>query len=275
MEIARQYQQYISREYEIRLRRNSGYSLRAFARDLQIQPSKLSEILHGKVGLSSQSAMKVAKHLNLDGSEAQHFVALVEREHGRSAASRANAVKRLEIQSIHFDYNLLDLRKFQVISDWYFNAILELTETSGFESNASWIAGRLGISSDLANKAILTLIELGLLKKSKSGHLKQTKAHISTMSNVPSRAIREYHRQIFEKAEAALSEVALEERDFSSITIAIPSEKIELARKKIKEFRRQLAKDLQADGSPDRVYCLAIQMFPLDRISNKTYGEKK
>ena len=251
--------------------------MRAFARDLQIQPSKLSEILNGKVGLSTTTARKIANNLKLPTEESTHFVTLVDSEHGRSAALRTRAHLTLKSQYSNLNYNALDLKTFQAISDWHYNAILELTETVAFESRAAWIAGRLGISTVTAKRAIADLIEIGLLKKSRSGQLTQTKAHLEVFSPLPSQHIREHHNQLIHKAQNALANVPVEERDFSSLTIAIPSAKMPLARDKIKEFRRNLARELQKDAQSDRVYCLAIQLFPLDnveQISDKDKNEK-
>ena len=96
MEEVTDYKIYLTREFEFRRRRNSGYSLRAFARDLEIQPSKLSEILSQRVGMSTATAEKIAANLKLLDDESRHFISLVERDHGRSQSLRLNAQKNLE-----------------------------------------------------------------------------------------------------------------------------------------------------------------------------------
>src|SRR2546430_13739191 len=58
------YRRVLRKELESRCRTSPRYSLRAFARDLKISPSRLSEILSGKQGLSRAAArgIRSAEH---------------------------------------------------------------------------------------------------------------------------------------------------------------------------------------------------------------------
>ena len=51
------------------------------------------------------------------------------------------------------DFAPLDLDAFQVISDWYHYAILELASTKDCKASPSYISDRLGIPSDQASHA--------------------------------------------------------------------------------------------------------------------------
>ena len=57
------YRLLLKSELASRTNQNPNYSLRAFARDLDLAPSRLSEVLNGKQGLSTQAAEKIAKTL--------------------------------------------------------------------------------------------------------------------------------------------------------------------------------------------------------------------
>ena len=63
------YLKLIKQVYTERKTRNKKYSLRAFARDLDIPVSSLSELLSGKSGISKERAIKVADKLNLSIKE--------------------------------------------------------------------------------------------------------------------------------------------------------------------------------------------------------------
>jgi hypothetical protein len=54
--------------------RNRRYSLRAFARQLQLSPSFLHEILHGKKRLSRRTAERVASTLKFDTELKDRFI---------------------------------------------------------------------------------------------------------------------------------------------------------------------------------------------------------
>src|SRR4051812_8640701 len=53
--------------------RNERYSLRAFARSLGLSPSKLSDIMKGKQGLSLATAREIVTKLDLSVDEARAF----------------------------------------------------------------------------------------------------------------------------------------------------------------------------------------------------------
>lgn len=117
-----------------RQKRNPSYSQRALARDLNILPSRLSEMMSGKVGISFSNANKIADNLALPEDEKAMFLDLVQSEFGRSAAIRQASSERLRdrLQEAY----AFKQEEFNVISDWYHAAILELVDLKDFEATA-------------------------------------------------------------------------------------------------------------------------------------------
>lgn len=265
------YRQILLRELASRTRRNPGYSLRAFARDLQIPAPKLSQALRGIKGFSAQRAQAIATRLNLSSAEKELFIDLVDSEHARSRISREQAKERIVKKYKDDSFATLDLDRFQIVSDWFHFAILELTDVDDFKSDAEWISERLGIPIKETSAALERLLDFGLLTKGRKGDLKQTQLDLATPSGIPSRAIREQHAQLLHKANASLDKFNVNERDFSAITLAIASDELPKAKNLIKEFRRNFNKEMQNASKKDRVYCISIQFFPLDE---KNEGEK-
>jgi uncharacterized protein (TIGR02147 family) len=259
------YRQVLIRELASRTRRNPSYSLRAFARDLNIPAPKLSQALRGIKGFSAERANAIANHLALSTSEKELFIDLVQSEHARSQTHREEAKKRVAQKTENDGFCELDLERFQIISDWFHFAILELTDVKTFESSPEWISERLGISLTETKAAVERLLDFGLLTKNRKGDLQQTFADLATPSGIPSRSIREQHYQLLKKADKALDTFSVNERDFSAITLAIASEDIPKAKNLIKVFRRKFNKEMQSSPEKDRVYCISIQFFPLDK----------
>ncbi len=260
------YRTFLEKEFEIRKTRNPSYSLRAYARSLGIAAPKLSQILRGLCGLSKESAKKISERIGLEGNEQELFVTLVESEHSRSKFGKSYAKAKLD--SLKFEsYDLIALEKFQIISDWWHFAILELTNLKSFKSDPAWIAKRLNISKEQASKAIELLLDHGLLKyDSSKKNLKQTHANLATpTTGIPSQHIRSHHTQILSKAITSLETVGVAERDFSSNTLSIDATQIEEARKALREFRRKFCKKIQINKPQNRIYCLSMQFFPLDQ----------
>ena len=94
-----------------RKKRNAGYSLRAFARDLGISPSLLNEVLQGKHGLSQANARKIANRLGYPSEAVSRFCDRVAVEHARKASDREAAAERLA----RIPGKTLDLDQFEVI----------------------------------------------------------------------------------------------------------------------------------------------------------------
>lgn len=70
--------------------KNGRYSLRAFARDLKISPSFLSEVLNGKYGISKKLARQISECLHFDDSDAEHFCRLADSDFSDSRGRRYN-----------------------------------------------------------------------------------------------------------------------------------------------------------------------------------------
>ena len=68
------------------------YSLRAFARDLEISASRLSAVLRGKQGLSEASATRLASKLGMEALTAQRFILMVLAADSRSKKRRSEAL---------------------------------------------------------------------------------------------------------------------------------------------------------------------------------------
>ncbi len=60
---SKNYRDYLRRELEQRVQQDPRYSLNRFARDLDLAPSRLSEVLSGKQGLSRAIAERISHHI--------------------------------------------------------------------------------------------------------------------------------------------------------------------------------------------------------------------
>ena len=67
----------LSTRLETRRRTNPTFSIRAFARQLQISHTLLSNVLSGKKGLSLEMAEKLSERLSLSDVEEKRFLVMV------------------------------------------------------------------------------------------------------------------------------------------------------------------------------------------------------
>lgn len=257
----RDYRAFLKQELEVRCKRNPRYSLRCFARDLGLSSSRLSEVMTGKSGISRERAKAIGILVGLENSRLDLFCDLVEAQHARSTIKRELAKKRLlKYEAPH--HTELQIDTFRVISDWYHYAILELTYLPGFESTSSWISSSLGISPTEARLAVERLLRLNLLIK-ENGKLRAREDFTTSTDGVPSDAIRKFHKQLLDKALAAIEGQPTHVRNFSSVILAFDSNKYDEAVDRLKKFRRQFNHEFSATKAADGVYCLGIQFFRL------------
>lgn len=257
------YRTMLESEFARRMARHPRYSLRAFARDIDLPAPKLSGIFKDKAGISGEKARKVAQKLKFSDAEATLFVSLVEAKHSRSQAGRKQALHRLNILKAKDSFSMLELERFRLIGNWIHFALLELTEINNFNSDPEWIAQRLQVSVEDVGLALDRLFRMNLLVF-ENGRLKQTQEDMATPNDIPSEDLKNHHRQLIQRGLKTLK-LSVNERDFSSVTMAIDSSKMKEAKQAIIEFRRKFCKDIQDTPEKDRLYCLGIQFFPLDR----------
>ena len=105
------------------------------------------------------------------------------------------------------------------------------------------------------------MLPLCILREVKSG-IEETDVNIATSHDIPSKAIRVFNEQILEKAKHALHEQSVEERDFTTMTMAVARRRLPEAKRIIREFRRKMSRTLET-GARDDVYMLSVQFFSL------------
>jgi len=265
------YRDILKTRLEERCRANPRYSLRAFARDLKISPSRLSEILRGKQGLSKQYSEQIAHRLGLNENETQVFTSMVTLTDARSKKERALAKTLLtQLEESEQKVNAIREDTFRVIEDWYHYAIIELVQMPSFVNSAVWISRRLGITIYEADAAIARLKRVGLLAEEK-GKLVATERGYVTTDEIPSESIRKFNLQILEKASTAITTQSIHEREIGTLTIGIDERDLPEYKQMIKTFRRRvnqlaMARAQSTGSKVKQVYCLAVQFF---RLTNK------
>ncbi len=114
------YQDILKEHLSRRISMNPRYSLRAFANALGLEPSKLSEVLSGKKGLSTDRAEKVCEKLRLQGLDRDIFILSVLSQHSRIKKQRDESAKKLK--ELLLSKNSLKERTTQK-NAWYFGAV--------------------------------------------------------------------------------------------------------------------------------------------------------
>ncbi len=266
------FKDFLKVELEQRQIGNSRYSLRAFARDLELSPSRLSEVMNGKGSLSCSSALKVAKNLNLTKKEMKIFTSLVNLQNSSSKKNKNDA--HIYLKNIN-DNNTLSLSQdtFNLISEWYYFAILSVLELDECNGESQWIAKRLNLAIDTTEDALSTLLALSMVEKTAVGwRLPKEKVSFQTTNEIQSISLRKSHKESLYQAINSIEKHSIEQRDITSITMAIDKNKIPQAKKLIRKFRASLCEFMES-GKKNEVYNLNIQLIPLTEQSKGVNDE--
>lgn len=255
-------------------RKGSGrVSYRSFARRAGIgSPSYLRLVTSGARNLSREMAARFAGACSLEADASTFFCELVRFNQASSDAERRDAYARLRSFKRYREAHPLEVARDEYHSHWYLPAIREMTLVSGFREDPAWIASRLvpPIRPAEAARALSTLLDLGLLVRDAHGRLSQSEAELVVAAEVGSMHLRNYHRQMMERAAEAIERVPREERNVSSVTIAVDRENFRLIDEAIETFRRQLLELSTTSRRPDHVVQLNVQLFPLTRPPKET-----
>ena len=241
-------QQYLVVEFGRRKKRNARYSVRSFARDLEMDATALSRILAGTRAIGPKIAGRILKLLKMDAGTRETLLRslIAPEDHG------------VPMDSEYFEITAEHLEQ---MDDWIYSAIVELAHSRGLAMPA--IARYFGIPPVEAEHRIDRLVELELLKRTEKG-FRKVHHRSTTPFRKNSPALRKILLGYMERAQEALIQHAEEDHDISGMTVLISKAKLPEASRRIKEFRRSLAHFLAAETG-EELYRLNIQLFPLKK----------
>ncbi len=259
--LPRHYSDVMKEVFQKRAIKNPNYSLRAFARDLGLTSGNLSDILNHKSRLGKEKAAHVARELNLSVNDQKLFSRLVDLSFLEGEEKKE---KEHELLNEDSSYVTLADDYYKVLTEWYYFALIELVRVIDFKNDDQWISERLGIPETQVRPTIERLIRVELLKEI-DGDLLQTYDYFVSPSGTPSDTARKFHKQILERAALAVDQQSIEERNFTSGFLRVRKSDLPKIGEKIKEFRREMASEIESGQDHDSVYAFSIQFFRGDK----------
>lgn len=252
-------------ELEIRARKNPQYSLRAFARDLGLAPSRLSEIIRRRRGLSVRTVARVSEKLGLPDHEIKFYTLraqLAQAKDPKKKSKLKRELKELEAQFRFFEFPL----EINMPLTWLHLGVLEAMGIPGFKLDPKWIASRFSVEEALVRTVLAELERLGLYwaEGGKPVRLARLIKFVPGPDIEAVEARREDLAQLLDRAKEAI----LEEKvgTFLSTTqyLALPESCLEDVRALIQEFKNKIASYYDSAEPGERVYCLNVNFIPLD-----------
>ena len=181
-------------------KKNSSFSLRSFARSLDLSPATLSEFLNGKRNLSALAERKIAMNMDF-GQE------LSKKKYTKIGNDRG-----------HF------------IADWIYFSILSLIETNQ-KLDARSIAIHLDSPKKKVEESLKELISAGLIREEKDG-FSLLETELVTTDDLANNYLKKRHLENLDRAKASLEKDEVKNRDFTFLTLAI-------AKKDLKKYKKR------------------------------------
>jgi uncharacterized protein (TIGR02147 family) len=244
---------------------NSRYSLRAFSSRVGVHVGALSSIMNGKRNVSRDLAERMVTKLCLDPQERSEILGLFPEKKPAAAAQSpyGPAPEKRYLQ--------LSASQFKIVAEWEHFAVMSLLNCEDFESSAQWISRRLGITESRAKQVVDRLLELELFEIDPDGRLKRSGKSYRTRDDIADASLKKCHEQSLDLAKESLYRDPVKTRDFTSVTMAIDPNNLDVAKERIRKFQDELS-DLLEAGHQTEVYRLSTQLFPLSKIDS---GENK
>lgn len=267
------YRAFLRDHYEARKEEAGFFSYRFMSQRLDIDPGQLVKILQGKLHLPPRSLQAMLRLCRLEGRDAEYFEELVKFSRARTREETNRSFERLSLLR-GVEVATLDVQQAEFYRKWHHTVIRSLLGMGPFAGDAKAL-GKLcvpPVTPQEAAESVALLESLGLVVRDPEGVLILADAHISPDIQVPVDAVRTFQRDTLHLAERALDEIEKDEREISTITVALSKADIQAVRGWVGDLKRQIQNLASNSSDPDRVFHLNVQMFPVARRPRKKAG---
>jgi uncharacterized protein (TIGR02147 family) len=244
--------------------KNPAYSQRALARDLGVSPVFVTKVLTGQKAAPSERFKEIFKVLDMDITLQSAFIKAAVLEALPSPELRKMATEALLADSKIETYHREPARKFGFLKQWYNVPILCYLTSETNDSSPEAIARYFGITLKEVEQALTNMEKEGLVV-SKNGAWMKPSSHTYFPTTKSHEDVREFHRQMIQKAFKELHKTSQEDFDQRLITgfsIAVNPEHVNKAKSLIADLLAEVTHVLN-DGECSEVYQCNVQLFPL------------
>ncbi len=265
--------QYLKSAYLNSAKANPRFTMRAFAKKLGLSPGGLSQILAAKKKLSFDRAFIISEKLGLSATDRDYFLLLVQKELAGVSALAAEIESKLRAQH-GYQGTSLALEQFQLISEWYGLAILEMITHFASNWTVFQMAKHLGISHAEAQSAVDRLERLQLIVKKPDATFQRNFDRLLVDSQTPSEAIRNYYSGVLNEAKGSIQTQTPKQKVVGTEVFAFDVDQIEDVRQITENYLHQLNELAQKGKTRDQVYQAFVDVFCLGTPKREAKANK-
>ncbi len=247
---------WLSEEFALRMEKNPNYSLRAYARSLQISAAALSEILSGKRSMSERRSQQLMNHL----PHAQEKIATLQ-----ESFTRSTRIKQLKKYETAYAEEMLPKSQNKFMADWRYFALMSLLRTGEFKEqlDEAKLAMRLNIPTSEVKHVLRELQNEDLIAVDRRGILRCVEKVFRSPPLYPKTLLDRRAKAGFKLAAQAMKDPEKWHYvDFVTITTDV--KRLEEAQNMIDDFVKRLGIFLSS-GAGTEVFELSVNLFSLSR----------
>jgi uncharacterized protein (TIGR02147 family) len=259
------YREYIHDFLEEKKRKNSSYSSRCAAEKCGVSSGTFTRILNGTRGIGQSVLPKIIDWLGLRNREAAYFRLLIQFQLCSDSAEKELLYTAL-IDLRKKMHHCIPEDKFHFFEQWYYVALYEIVKIVPNIADP----GQLGmlleppVSPMKVEKALEVLVKAGFIQKNDYGYA-ATGSFLSTGDRWESAAIQSFQKMMASLGAEALVRFSKRERDISTLSVSLSEESFRKVTELICETREKIRIIESNEVSPEKVYQVNFQVFPLSR----------
>lgn len=262
------YRNFLRDFYELEKSLDPTFSYRVFATAVDIDASLLLKILQSKRHLSAVSVEAIIAFFNFKEGKSEYFreiVAYCKAKTPESIRKHFESLQKMRPSRCR----MLDEARYRYFQQWFYPVIRSALDV--YEYYDEQDAAALGnsckpkLTANQVLTAVEALLQLGLAEKRPDGRIVPSDAHVRTQDHWLSASISEYQKSVAELAKQSIENFPKENRDISTLTMALDSKQIGRIRAILAEARKSIVNVVNSMPSEecDSVYQLNFQLFPM------------
>lgn len=260
------YRVYLREWFESEKTHRSALSYRWLGGKLGVDGAALVRVFRQERHLHEKHVPTLCQVLKLGKRESEYFGTLLLFSKARSPQEvRTHFERLMALRDV--GARELEAEQYEYYRRWQNSALRALLSFLPFDGDWETLGRRLEppLSAREAQGCVETMCLLGLLRKNDQGGYEPTDPVISSGDSWKTFAVRDFQLQTIELAARSLLRHPRERRDISTLTLSLPTNRLEDLREMLREFRGMVLKWAAAQEPHDGVWQLNLQLFPLTR----------
>jgi uncharacterized protein (TIGR02147 family) len=270
------YREYLRDFFAFKKQTDSTFTHRSFAQKAGFSSHSFCRyLITGKRNLSPDGAAKLCTAFEFSKKESEFFMLLVEFNQSFSVEKRDELFRLLNLLRRNSTFYKINKQQYDYFDKWYYPAVREIVVYSDWRGDFAKLGSMLNppISAAEASRAVKSLTEMGLIYCNADGNWLQNSDAV-VAENLPSHLVKKARAEYFKLAIEASENIGPENRTLSCATVALSSDAYAKVVRMLDTLHEQVVALASQGGTPDKVYQMNLQLFPLSAPLKESAGDQ-